>query len=290
MNIKENRPASFVAVALVYVLATLIGLYVYSKLNFHFAINLLIADVAATLVTFLFSLVFNNASVYDPYWSVAPIVIMVLLALKVPLTLARNLVLFSICLWGIRLTANWAYTFGNLTCQDWRYSHYKELTGFFYPVVNFFGIHLMPTLIVYLCILPAVFIMKVDAALTPVAFIGFAISTLAVILQGTADFQMHAYRKNRDGNFNRKGLWHYSRHPNYLGEILMWWGVALSGISAFPNRPWLLSGALVNTLLFVFISIPLAEGRQSKKEGFEEYKKETRMLLPLPKFRRTESN
>jgi steroid 5-alpha reductase family enzyme len=51
-----------------------------------------------------------------------------------------------------------------------------------------------------------------------------------------------------------------------------------------PTCWWLLAGALVNTLLFLFVSIPLADGKQSKKEGFAEYKTQTRMLLPIPKF------
>ena len=94
---------------------------------------------------------------------------------------------------------------------------------------------------------------------------------------------MHKFRNRRTGSFIRVGLWKYSRHPNYLGEIIMWWGVALSVIFAATNAFYLAAGALANTLLFFTVSIPLADGRQSRKEGFDEYKKETRMLLPLKK-------
>ena len=94
---------------------------------------------------------------------------------------------------------------------------------------------------------------------------------------------MQKYRKNRNGNFIRTGLWKYSRHPNYLGEILMWWGIAIMSFSVFNDKIYLLVGALLNTLLFLFVSIPMADKRQSKKEGFETYKKETRMLFPIKK-------
>ena len=94
---------------------------------------------------------------------------------------------------------------------------------------------------------------------------------------------MHKFRKNRDGTFIRRGLWKYSRHPNYLGEILMWWGIGLSVVCATPNAWYLLAGAIANTVLFLAVSIPLAEGRQSQKDGFAEYKKQTRMLLPIKK-------
>ena len=95
---------------------------------------------------------------------------------------------------------------------------------------------------------------------------------------------MHKYRKNRTTPFNRNGLWKNSRHPNYLGEILMWWGIGLAIVITDFNLWWLLLGALLNTLLFSFVSIPMAEKRQSRKEGFLEYKKETRFLLPVKKF------
>ena len=110
-----------------------------------------------------------------------------------------------------------------------------------------------------------------------------SVSILAVALQGTADVQMHRFRKNRTGNFIRNGLWKYSRHPNYLGEIMMWWGIALATVCVMPTRWWLIFGAVANTLLFMCISIPLAEKRQSKKEGYAEYKKQTRVLFPIKK-------
>lgn len=84
------------------------------------------------------------------------------------------------------------------------------------------------------------------------------------------------------GGFIRDGLWKYSRHPNYLGEILMWWGVALAVLWAAPEQWYLCAGAAANTVLFLAVSIPMADKRQSAKPGFAQYKKETRALLPLP--------
>ena len=90
---------------------------------------------------------------------------------------------------------------------------------------------------------------------------------------------MHAFRKSHREELIRTGLWTYSRHPNYLGEILMWWGVWLSVVVSVPGSGRLLLGAIINTLLFLFISIPMADKRQARKPGFDEYKKATRMLL-----------
>jgi len=282
-SIKKSREASFAAVIIIYILAAAIGIAVYKSLSFGWWLNLLIADVAATVFTFIFSVIFNNASVYDPYWSVQPIVILICFAVGKGITVSRALIMAAVVIWGTRLTANWAYTFHGLEHQDWRYTMLKEKTGVFYPVINFVGIHMVPTLIVYGCILPGVYVFENDAGWNAGSVVFFCLSLAAVILQGTSDVQMHRYRKCRDAQFCRHGLWKYSRHPNYLGEILMWWGVALSAISLFSDKWYLAAGALANTVLFFAVSIPMADDRQSAKPGFAEYKKETRMLLPVKK-------
>ncbi len=282
-KLKENRVASFVVVTLVYIIAAAVGIAVYRMLDFPWWLSLLIADVAATVVTFIFSVIFNNASVYDPYWSVQPPVILAAFAVGSKLTAFGILLLVVVSVWAIRLTANWAYTFANLNHQDWRYTMLKEKTGAFYPLINFVGIHMVPTLVVYGCVLPAVYavINGVTANITSVLFL--CLSLGAATMQGIADYEMHMFRENRNGAFIRNGLWKYSRHPNYLGEILMWWGVALSVICAAPNAWYLAIGAVANTVLFFAVSIPMADGRQSRKEGFAEYKQQTRMLLPIKK-------
>lgn len=283
-KLKQNRAASFAVVALVYVIAALVGIVIYRELSLSWWLSLLIADVAATVVTFVFSVIFQNASVYDPYWSVQPPVILTAFAVGSKLTSLGVMLLLAVSFWAIRLTANWAYTFHGLEHQDWRYTMLSEKTGRLYPIVNFVGIHMVPTLVVYGCILPAVYavIYGLTANVGSVLFICLSLS--AAVMQGVADVQMHRFRRRRNGRFIRVGLWHYSRHPNYLGEILMWWGIALSVVSAAPEAWYLIFGAVANTLLFLFVSIPLADGKQSRKEGFAEYKAETRMLLPIKKF------
>lgn len=276
-----SRSVSFLIVLIVYVIAAAAGIVLYVLLPFSFWLNLLLADIAATVITFVFSLMFRNASVYDPYWSVQPIVIIVYAALTRPLNLIRLLMLIAICFWGIRLTANWAYTFHGLDHQDWRYSMLREQTGKFYPLINFFGIHLFPTLVVYACVLPAVCVFHEDTGFSLWNGVLYFVSVGAVILQLVSDTQMHRYRKKRDGRFNRHGLWKYSRHPNYLGEILMWWAIGLSAFLVMPGRLYLLFGAIANMLMFLFVSIPMADKRQSRKPSFAEYKAATHMLLPL---------
>ena len=280
----KTRTLSFIIVTLVYILAIIIGLFVYKLLPFHFAINLLISDVVATVVVFIFSLILKTASVYDPYWSVQPIVIVVAYAIRDGLNIQTLLPLIAICIWGIRLTLNWAYTFHSLSYQDWRYTMLKEKTKGFYPLINFLGIHLFPTLVVYLCMLPVSYLFHSNTENNAFVVIFFVLSLLSTLLQGISDCQMHHFKKQKTGKLIRIGVWKYSRHPNYLAEILMWWTIGLLSVFALKDHYWLLIGALVNTLMFLFVSIPMAENRQAKtKEGFIEYKKQTRMLLPIKK-------
>ena len=283
--LKQNRTASFIVVALVYVIAATVGILTYNALNLSWWLTILIADVAATATTFIFSLIFGNASVYDPYWSVQPPVILIAFALGRELNALGILLIVAVSFWALRLTANWAYTFHGLDHQDWRYTMLKEKTGVFYPIINFIGIHLVPTLVVYGCILPAVYAVINGVSLNVYGVVFLCLSMSAACMQGIADIEMHKYRKNKTEPFIRIGLWKNSRHPNYLGEILMWWGVALSVVLSDISAWYLIFGAVANTVLFLVVSIPMADARQSKKDGFAEYKAQTRILLPIPKFK-----
>ncbi len=281
MALRDSKAKSIFTITLIYMFAGSVGILLNQVLTYEYWLNLLIADVAGTVLVFGFSLLFSNASVYDPYWSVFPIAAMTVFALGRELTILNILHLAVVWLWGVRLTGNWVYTFNGLNSQDWRYTMLQNRTGKLYPAVNFLGIHLVPTLIVYLCVLPAIFALQHHTAGSLPGCLSVLVSLCAVILQGTADYQMHHFRKTHRGELNRTGLWTYSRHPNYLGEILMWWGIGFSTVLSVSGNRWLLTGAAVNTLLFLFVSIPMAEERQSCKAGFEDYKKATRMLLPI---------
>lgn len=283
METANKKGLSIAIILVIYIIASVVGVLFYNLLPLAMWLKLLLADIAATIVVFIFSLLFKNASVYDPYWSVQPLVILALFAFGENLNIVKILLILVIFIWGIRLTANWAYTFSGLHSQDWRYTLLKEKTKKFYPIINFVGIHLVPTLIVYACTLPAVFLIQSNIALNNISIIFIVLALGAVILQGTADYQMHKYQLNKTTTFIRTGLWKYSRHPNYLGEILFWWCVGLTCVTALGGMWYLLTGALLNTILFLSASIPLAEGKQSKKEGYAEYKKQTRMLLPIKK-------
>jgi len=262
-----------------------VGITVFNAVNGLLYIRVLLADIAATIVVYIVGLIFNNASIYDPYWSVQPIVIALSLCIYFKTFNAGILMLlFAICLWGLRLTANWAVTFTNLSIQDWRYENFQQTYPRLFPLISLLGIHMFPTLVVFLALLPAIAMIE-NGLSNKLPIVGLCICLAAIFIQLFADRQMQQFRRHRtDKNqLIRTGLWKYARHPNYLGEILMWWGVYVMMLAVSPQK-WVLGvGAVVNTIMFFTVSIPMAEKRNSEKPGYAAYKQETRCLLPIKK-------
>ena len=292
MSIKESRSLSFVILTVVYALAFVVGLSVYRALDgtgWHYLWPLFIADVAATVVVWLFGLVFRNVSVYDPYWSVAPPVMLTLWACRLhSWTSATVLLLIAVWYWGIRLTGNWAFTFKNLNSEDWRYAKYrKEQHPVIFQLINFFGLTMMPTVIVFLVMIPGFLVIEAAFQANAVCWLGFAMCLAAATLQLVADTQRHRFAEAHRGQICEVGLWKHGRHPNYFGEILMWWGVWVMYLALWIETgtgcslsDFCVVGALLNTGLFCFISVPLMEKRQlQNKPGYAEYQKRTRMFL-----------
>jgi len=292
--LQKNRAIGFAVILLIYLVAGLLGVMVYgaiSMLNNVF-LQVLLADIAATVFVYLMGVILQNASTYDPYWSVAPIVILPLLMLvsqsfSLPVLLLVGVITF----WGLRLTFNWAGTFTNLSEQDWRYDMLKAKFGKLFQLISFLGINLFPTLVVFGVICPAIAVILNAAplghlSLNLLTVLGLLMSLSAVVIELVTDRQLHEFRSTnmQKGRIIDVGLWKYSRHPNYFGEILMWWGVYVVLISLFPNL-WLFGiGAFVNNLMFMFISIPMAEKRLAlTKKNFPEYQRTTSVLIPWPR-------
>lgn len=107
------------------------------------------------------------------------------------ITLPGVLVLIAVWYWGIRLTGNWAYTFRNLDTEDWRYTKYRtEQKPFIFQIINFFGLNMMPTIVVFLAMLPGL-----DLISSVETWLGFAVCIAAATIQLIADTQRHRFAK-----------------------------------------------------------------------------------------------
>jgi len=251
---------------------------------------LFLGDVAATIVVFIFGAIFRNASVYDPYWSVVPPVLIVgyYMMSGAAFDPAHLFIIFPVCFWAVRLTYNWARGFANLKWQDWRYTGFKQKFPRIYPLICFSGIMLMPTFLVFFGMIPF-YVLITGSPNIWLCIVGGAVIMLAALYQTIADAQLRIFRKNPDnkGQVIDTGLWRYSRHPNYFGEILIWWGVLLASL---PNLSWLSPiGAVLITCLFFFISVRLIEKHLQKgRPAYADYKKIVRSSIIPFKRRKAE--
>ena len=272
-----------------YIISFIFGLISFKLFEDNVPIiwNILIANVVSTIVIYIIGCIYKTASIYDPYWSIQTVVIYICLMIYYKTINVGN-VIFLICIlfWAIRLTYNFIHGFNDISYIDWRYKMLKEKTNKLYPIVNLLGIHLVPTLIVYFASIPSFLYVINNNDFELINVVGLLIMVLATLLELISDYNMIQFKKVRkDKNeIINIGLWKYSRHPNYLGEILFWYGVALTFILSNVSLWYVIIGAILNTLLFVFISIPMAENHLSSyKENYSDYKQNTRMLLPLKK-------
>jgi steroid 5-alpha reductase family enzyme len=229
------------------------------------------ADLAATAVVFAFSLRHDNSSLYDPYWSVAPIPIALYWALAAGgegSGLRRGWVLAVVCAWGVRLTGNQLARWAGLADEDFRYVELRARAGRWYWPLSLVGIHLLPTVWVFLGMLavyPA--LAGTSRGWGALDVLAVAVAGGAFVLEAVADAQLRRFlRARRDpAAVLDTGLWAVSRHPNYLGEILFWWGLYLSGVAAAPGWAWSAVGPLAITLLFVRVSVPWMERRMATR-------------------------
>jgi steroid 5-alpha reductase family enzyme len=281
-----SKPFSLLVVLIVYVAAFLAGLLTFWLLPLPPVWLFLCTDVAATVVVWAFGLIFRNSSMYDPYWSVAPPILFVCFVLSARAFDATDVLFMALLtFWGVRLTLNWIIGWKGMFHQDWRYTMLREQSPALWPLTNFFGINMMPTLIVFVNMLPAYYCAQAVGKLSVLTVLGAAVCLIAVLLQIVSDEQMRRFRKDpaNQGRHIAAGLWKYSRHPNYLGEVSFWWGVYFMMLGQVPGMWWLIFAPVLMTLLFVFISIPMMEKRLlATRPGYAAYKEATSMLLLLP--------
>lgn len=294
-----TRASSFrlVAVAYVVALAVAVGVLVLESEAAHLSVSgpwhayvaLLVADVIATLVIFGFSFAVRNSSVYDAYWMAAPPLVAVgcwaLTSFPRDPSGREVLTLLVVCAWAGRLTWNWIRGWGGLDHEDFRYRDLQKQTGKAYWLVSLTGLHLFPTALVLLTMLPFVPIYAAEtASLGVLDLVGAGISLMGIVVQATADDQLRAFvkRKTSPDQICDVGLWKYSRHPNYFGEISFWTGLAVIALGTGVAEWWVALGPISILGLFAFASIPMMEKRQRRKAGWADYVRRTSVLVPMP--------
>ncbi|RNL60759.1 DUF1295 domain-containing protein [Nocardioides marmoriginsengisoli] len=236
----------------------------------HLWLDGLIADLIATLVVFAASRLHRNSSFYDAYWSVLPPLLMLTWWIEsgTPADDPRAwLVAVVMLVWSIRLTGNWIYAFPGLHHEDWRYSMLRDRAGKAEAVVDLVGIHLVPTLQVFLGMVPVyVVLTRTGREIGWLDVVAVVVGLGAVVLAFVADLQMYRFACSRQpGQAMDRGLWSWSRHPNYFGEFAFWLSLGLFAVAADPDAWWALVGALGIYAMFQGASIPMMEQRSLER-------------------------
>jgi steroid 5-alpha reductase family enzyme len=280
-----GRTGSLVRIGWIYAAALAVCAVVFSWIRAHPLLVVLAGMLAATAVTYVATLVWRNGSVFDAYWSVVPPLVALHLtdlgrSFGTPLTTAVLLVVFA---WAVRLTLNWAVSWPGLHHEDWRYAMLYERAPMPRWLVQLLAVDLVPTVVIFLGCIPLwPALTRGDGELGGIGWLAAAVGLLATALELAADEQRRAHAEASPGTLVDMGLWRWSRHPNYLGEILFWVSLWLFAIAADPGVWWWTAiGPVAIVTLFLGASIPVMDERSAgRRPGWADYAARTPALWP----------
>jgi len=244
------------------------------------------ADLVATGIIFGFSFRLNNSSLYDPYWSFVPIVMAgywLIATHPVGNELRAVILLILVGAWGLRLTGNFYRVWPGLHHEDWRYRDFRESTGRWYWLVSLSGIHCLPTILVFLAMIPVYEAMASPTSFGVLDLVGVAVTVTAIAIETIADEQLVRFRKERTSpdEILATGLWRYSRHPNYFGECLFWTGLFIIALGANDRLWWTGIGLVLMYALFLLTSVPMTDQNTLRRRPeYAEHMKRVSGLFP----------
>lgn len=282
-----TRVGTLAAVAMTYVVAGGLGLawLTLGPESPWLLLDSLVADLLATSVIFAASRATHNSSFYDAWWSVAPPLLVLFWWLaREHETVGWRAALLGLVIgvWAVRLTANWVRTYPGHPHEDWRYELLRSRAPRLEVLIDLLAIHVFPTLQVFVALVPAY--VAVSVGTRPLGWldgVALVVGVGAIVLETQADRELRAFAgRRRPGEILATGLWGWSRHPNYFGELCVWISVALFGIAASPGDWWwLVLGVVGLVAMFQGASIPMMEERSLARRP--DYQ---RVIDTVPRF------
>ena len=244
-------------------------------------LNALLINFAFGCFGWLISLKKNNVTHVDIMWSLFFVLNTIYFYMTFPPSLRSTFVVILVLIWGLRLSTY-------LTIRNWnkpedaRYLKIRQNNepNFRYKSVYIiFGLQSVLAWIVGSILLIAI---ENNQPLTWLDILGFSLTLFGIAYESIADYQLMQFKndiKNR-GKLLQSGLWKFSRHPNYFGELLVWWGFFITTLATgiYFN---LIAPLLMTFLILKFSGVTLLEANLIKKlEGYNNYKKKVNTLIP----------
>ncbi len=247
-------------------------------------VTALIISFTIQIIFFAFAASFKTDKVTDLSYGLTFIIITLFFYILSPQQWVQTVVTFQILVWGLRLSS---YLFIRIL-KTGRDERFDKIRADFLKFAQFW---FFQAAAVFIIILPAVVVLTSQkTSITFLTILGFLIWLSGFLIEGIADQQKFEF-KNDSKNSNKwveNGLWKYSRHPNYFGEMLCWWGIFIMSIPFLEGWGWLvIANPLFITFILLFVSgisplEKLADKKFGKEPGYQEYKKRTSVLVPLP--------
>lgn len=205
-----------------------------------------------------------------------------------PATIPGLILSVLVFIWGLRLSLrilkrNWDRP------EDFRYAAWRKEWGDTFVVRSFLQVYMLQGAVIYIVSLPILFANLYGAAsLSWLTAAGIALWIIGFFFEAEGDRELDAFMRNaaNKGKLMTRGLWKYTRHPNYFGESMMWWGIAVAALSLLPNgllgTIGFLSPILITYLLLKVSGIPMLEKKMQEHPDWSEYARKTSAFIPLP--------
>lgn len=246
------------------------------------------------LILWCVSLSIANASIVDVFWGAGFVVVAwVSLACGGQLVSRSLLLTSAVTLWGLRLAGYLGWR--NIgKPEDYRYAAMRDRHGERFPVVSLFTVFGLQGLLMWFISLPIQVGISQPLELGTVPNQWFWVVSMALgvtlwltglLFEGIGDYQLARFKADpaNRGQVMNRGLWRYTRHPNYFGDFLVWWGFYWMAVAP-GNWWWTISGPLMMSFLLIRVSgVRLLENSlRSRVAGYEEYVNNTSSFLPMP--------
>lgn len=190
-----------------------------------------------------------------------------------------------VSIWGLRLA--WHIHARNKgKSEDYRYLAWRKEWGTWFYIRSYVQVYLLQGVFLFLIVMPVLLINKsAGAELGILDFIGVAVWVVGFCFEAVGDAQLARFIKNpaNKGTLMQSGLWAYTRHPNYFGEVTQWWGLWLIALSVPSGWVGIIGPITITFLILKVSGVPLLEKKMADNPEFAEYKRRVSMFIPLPR-------
>lgn len=236
-------------------------------------------------VTWIVSLVVHDASIVDPVWGLTFVLVTALAYWVGDPPGGRGLLLLAIvAIWGMRLFLYLTWRKDSEPGEDRRYAHWRERLPAF-RFTSLFVVFLGQGVLLWIVALPVMLAMGNDSPdrVLPLAIAGTALWAVGVSFEAVGDFQLARFKRDpaNRGKVMDRGLWRYTRHPNYFGDTCVWWGIFLVCLEVRDAWPGIVGPIIMTFLLLRVSGVSLLEKSiTSRRPGYAEYQRRTSAFLP----------